>query len=1085
MGPLKRIFKDLLPKVVRSLPTANPRIDIQESAFKSPAGNRLANTSTKTNILQSSRPLSSKPGKEEFPEFGNLNKITTVKNKSLYGLPTQAPLSTMSEEGLQPLPSAKKKLENILTYLNSPGIVKASEKSLAFKIIRCRLLTSLFHLNFEPEIVEKNKPTYSFIKSTYPYDPVYKEPFPKIPSLEAIEEAIRFATHIAENSEILFDQADVNNQNVAVNKLIEDLTTYSPYKLFTTQLSSHTFGPDHAPKEITKNRMIKEPVDSYFSLRQRLKEYGETASFPEFTHAVSESLKDLHSDEIEKLARKDPIFKNEVDDAIAELEKVMQNKGEAIALQAAFNAPYPYKRTLKALERAVEVFDLKERIKYPESNNWHEVEESWYPEKGEKHPKILPLYHFNRYKYQQFGLLSNSDVVLIPWHGDATAEDLIRLRPVPIGMIGVIPNTIRADRHHNTPLDFWYHDINHIRRMWGYDKQIIQAKQLNSFETLQNDMKTRQSFLEDLLKKTDPNALGLTEEHKQVRQLERFIIFETFHETALSGTKESLLNDLTRGPATHQPFEVQVQGTEYFKELNRRFDGNLKSGADALEMSFSKPTKIQYFFDRAPGFLNNIYNKLAFGFYDSVFEERNIEENSKYRTPEYLAQAAINIFRYLKCPEEQIPPMSVLIDGINDRSGQPELYNYFALRKEDDQSAVGKSLIEKIDNANLIRPEIRDARALKMEHPEMTPVEIAQKVMISKDNKEIITWMLASLESYDEHFDQFFDAKLKKTEPHKFTDSHDYINRFIGNEKGKLLITQPSTDELKALETGGTLYTDTWAVPFFNTATQTKEEARAGVKNALNTFKGTDLTADISMHRFINLMALYARPEFDDVARCKIQIFPSESNLKKYGKERNDAKTVGDHFPDEAFIINTKEPSLDDLSFTFGLKIHFVQIISHSETIGADNRLFVGARDFLEHNFSHGYFSLELPIPGDPEDWTKIHEEFRLMQAKIPNTKQRLMNSLVYFHLTHESGYKQMIPDARGNPPKPDAYKKELAVIKERIETANDFDWIKKTENIGEDYGPLLEKSFETVTIFFKKHLDDIQRNLARDEGKS
>lgn len=990
-------------------------------------------------------------------------------------LPTQSQLLLVNDGDLKPLRSAKEKLETILTYLNSPAIMDASAKSPALGIVRGRLLTSLFHLNLVPEIADKNKPNYHYLESKYPYDPVYNEPFPKRPSLEAMQEAIRFANLVAENAGALFDTADVGKQVDAARKLIQDLTTYGPYKQFSERLNKFSSVPVVIPQEITKEEILRNPVDSYFSMRQRLQEYSEVASFPEFAHPVVASLKELLSDEIQNIARTDPIFKTEADAAIAELQVVMQPSGEAAGLQAAFNAPYPYRRTLNAIELAVQVFDMKERLIYPESKDWYEVESSWYTEKGEKHPKLLPLYHFNRYKYQQFGLLSNPDIVLIPWEQDATMEDLIRLRPVPIGLIGLMTHTVRIDRHHNTPLDFWYHDINHIRRMWGYDKQRMQSQHLGTFQELQKDMKSRQALIEDLLRKTDPEVVGLTEEQKQLRSLERFIIFESFHETALSGTKEALLNDLTRGPATPQPFEVQIQGDEYFKELNRSFDGNLKSGADALEVIFSEPTKIQYFFDRAPGFLSNVYNKISWGFYGSVFDERKDPQLLKYRTPEYLAKAITNLFKDLGYPGDRIPPMNVLINEINDRSGQPELYNYFALHLQDDQSEAARARIRQAASMDIVRPEIRVARALKQDHPEMSPAEVAKQVMTTQENKDIIRWMLADLENYDEHFDEFFDAKLGRGDPRPFKDAKDYVRQFVGSEKGKLLATEPSSEELRALDSGGTLYVDTWAVPFFNTATQTREQAHEGIKKALAVFKGIDLKDDISIYKFVELLALYARPEFDDVRRYKLQLFPSENALKRYGKERNDAKTIGDGYPKEAFIVTTNVLSLDELSFTFGRRIHYMGLIPHSETVRADSRLFVGTADFFEHDNAHGYFSLELPVPGEPEQWIKVHEEYRSLQAKIADPKRKLMNSLVYFHFTHESAYKSMIPDTKGNPPKPDAYKEELALIKKRIETPNDYDWIKKPENIGENYGPLLDESFETMSKFFKEHLENIQ----------
>ena len=61
-----------------------------------------------------------------------------------------------------------------------------------------------------------------------------------------------------------------------------------------------------------------------------------------------------------------------------------------------------------------------------------------------------------------------------------------------------------------------------------------------------------------------------------------------------------------------------------------------------------------------------------------------------------------------------------------------------------------------------------------------------------------------------------------------------------------------------------------------------------------------------------------------------------------------------------------------------------------------------------------------------------------------------------------------MVADLHGNSPKPDAYREELTVIKTRIETMNDYDWVKKTENIGDDYEPLLENRSKNFMVFSK-----------------
>lgn len=977
---------------------------------------------------------------------------------------TQITKTPSSSQELRGLSSAQVKLEKILIYLNSAAVIKACQQSPALEICRTRLKTSLFHLNFQPEVIEKNKPNYAFMDASYPYEPVYHDRFPARPTFEVMHDAVQFARLMLH----------LENENIESQQLIEDLYNYLPYKSFSQHLQQPPKAQE-TPRVIETDTIVNNPVEAYFTFRQRLEQHGEVASFPEFAHAVSGCLAELQSSEIQDLAREDSVFKAEVENAIKQLNEVTKDSGPAIPVQAAFSAPYPYRRVLAALEKAVEVFDMRERLKYPESKNWFEVEESWFPVEGEKAPKLLPLYHFNRYKYQQFGLMANPEVVLFPWFGDAEIEDLIRLRSVPIGLVGVITATLRADRHHNTPLDFWYHDINHIRRMWGYDKKLMEQMHLHTLAALKAHMQERQMFIEDLLRNTDPTAPGLNEEEKQVKRLERDILFETFHETALSATREALLNDLTRNSTVPQPFEVQIQSDEYQKELNRQFDGNLKSGADVLEEGFFKPTKIQYFFDRAPGFLSNVYNKIAFGFHTSVFEERHIPDNLKYRTPEYLAQAALNIFNKVGYPEGKIPSANVLIANINDRAGQPELYNYFALRPEDDITKHVRHHASKPNNFNLARAEIRKAKAIKLENSSLTSLEIASQVQLtSLEHREMLHWMQAQLKEYARNFDELFAAKLSRSHQHAFVNADDYIKQFVGHEKGKLIATAPSEFEREALDQGGTLYVDTWAVPYFNSATQTKAQARAAVEQALKTFQNAKFDQGFSLLQFTELAALYARPEFDDLRRYKLKIFPSEADLERFGQERNDGKLIGDLFPKEAFIMTNQELSLDELSFTFGQNIHFMGLVSHSDVMRADNRVFVGAADFYEHDFAHGYFSLELPVPGSANDWNRVHEEFRLIQAKIPDRKERLMNSLVYFHFTHESGYKGMLPDAQGNQPKFDAYKDELEVIKTRIETPNDYEWIKKPENIGENYAERLAKSFSKIGSFFDQHLNAI-----------
>jgi hypothetical protein len=580
---------------------------------------------------------------------------------------------------LEPLPGVKEIMVEIQKYIYSPEILKACGKNQTLSILRGRLNTSIFHLNLIPETIEDEKPTYLYMDSKYPYDHVFEKPFPKRPSLETIDKVIEFVELIQKNSDTIFETPQQEDFRYGAKKIIDFLKEYEPYKDFPFELNErHKKGLiGQEVSFLSKEEILQNPVMSYMNMRKRLLIHGESASFPEYAESVDMLLEQMASNEMQDIAKKDVFFKDLMKTAMTELNIVAQNQGKESTTQSGFEVPYPYRRTINAIEQAIAVYETKERLLHEESPSWHAVEKSWY-EQQDKDRRLLPeLYHFHRYKYHLFGLLSNPNVILFPWNGDASFEDLMRLRPVPIGIMGVCTQTIRTDRFFNTPLDFWYHDANHFRRMWGYDKRLIQNSGLDNEELLQQSMHDRSAFVKKLLDKTNFELPNLTEDEREIRYLERLIIFETFHETALSATRESMLNDLTRHSDKAQPFEIMTQNLEYITEKNRIPDGNLISGANILPLIISEPTHIKYFFYRSTGFLSGVYNKMNWGFYDSVFSERLDPKILRSRTPENLAKAALNLFKILDFPENQTPSEETLINKINDFSSVPELFSYF------------------------------------------------------------------------------------------------------------------------------------------------------------------------------------------------------------------------------------------------------------------------------------------------------------------------------------------------------------------------------------------------------------------------
>lgn len=553
----------------------------------------------------------------------------------------------VAEGELAPLPEAKDLLNELAKTIESSEFKEAIKDSRSLQMMRNHLRTSLFHLNLKFETPSE----------PYPYDTPFKAPLPFRPTVEALDEAIQFL-------QIVEDTVGYKTQ--VKNQLIN-----APY-FEDLQVLFKPVGIQDSRRVYSKSEIIKNPVDTYIELQERLERHGEIASFPEFSEAVEGVLTALNTPEARQFEHEDKAFAAALKYAMAALvETKNPNGGEATAVDSGFGTAYPYRRTFQAIMRGVAVLDMLERLKYPEVTNWHEVELSWYH--GEKR-KLLGLYHFNRYKYQLFGLLADPEVVMWPFYGDASTEDIIRLRAAPWGISGVYPVTLRADRHFNSPEDFGYHDINHARRMWGYDKRKQQRLGAKTKQQKIAIYREQERFLDDLLSKT---AMTLNPAENEIRKKVHMLIFETVHETALTPDPVSLINDILRRPGTRQPFEVQVQAQIDDLEDIRTFDGNLRSGADQLSLDFTRPTIIRYFYDRAPGYLANVDNKLRWGFYDSAFE-MNIEISAaNSRTPSALAKAATRLLQLLG----QIPPShQELLNQIKDRTGQPELYNYYSNR---------------------------------------------------------------------------------------------------------------------------------------------------------------------------------------------------------------------------------------------------------------------------------------------------------------------------------------------------------------------------------------------------------------------
>lgn len=591
----------------------------------------------------------------------------------------------LSKNGdLTPFPELKPSVRKLEQKLQSKEVLEIAKKDPVVEQMRQMALTSLFHIDLEFKV--------EMHSDAYPVP--FEKPFPYRPTIEAISDGLKFLDVLEKThglSPALSFKLDLTRPNWF--SLLKEVPNSQPHGV------SHPIASDQHSNEKTEPErlIIADPVGQYAKYQNRLKSEGENASFPEFKNTVEKLITDLNSETTAEQIKSNPALKYLRDQAEQSLRQIrLEATGRSITTKPYQNA-YPYRPTIGAIIDTVKFFDLVERSKFEENPDSQVVEKSWADNSQEK-KKIEPLYHFDRYKYHGFGLMSDPNVIIFPTTEALGFQDLIRVRSVPIGFIGVESKTSRVDRHYQTPLDFWYHDVNHVRRMVGYmfgkakekgavtdEQKLAVYKQMNSliddlFKLIELPPKPKKpaTFKNESEQKNWEYELAKWEKESAKRKLARVLLFEIVHESALPANKEAIIADILRPPDTPQPFEYQSFTPEGMRNIEeRRTDnGNLLSGAKSMrEFKGDKPTYVHYINDRALGLLANVTNKLQHGFYDSVYDPKNYVVPLAYRTPEHIAEAAEVVLKALGAVP---PPREVLVTWADSKKGSPEKFSKYA-----------------------------------------------------------------------------------------------------------------------------------------------------------------------------------------------------------------------------------------------------------------------------------------------------------------------------------------------------------------------------------------------------------------------
>ncbi len=413
----------------------------------------------------------------------------------------------------------------------------------------------------------------------------------------------------------------------------------------------------------TISDIVKDPLGAYREMHDRLLAHGPNASFPEFKPAVDAIIDAITSERFSEVFEEHPDLLMEKHEVMTMLTHVnltfVFDDPEGIhPYQIPFSDPFPYRPTLEVIDAGLRLLDKLNRF---EPGN-----------------RAVPFYHFDRYAYHKFGIFGDPDTIVMPVAQELGFYDLVRVRSVPIGFVGVVTETIRVDRHWQSPLDFWYHDINHVRRMSEFFRLRIKEQGIKgSPEEIFTYYQQMDAFLAEKIAPFVVTTNKMSEAEIALRRMVQILVFEVVHESALTAEPHVIFREIMRASGP-QPFEHMIAGEKKTLDMEqfRTPTGNIASGASVVEADPRETLVVRYFFDRSLGLLSTIFNKLNFGFYDDPEYPSDSVVPVKYRTQEVLLDAVFKLFELCDIASSELPSRERVLELIADRQGSHEKYVY-------------------------------------------------------------------------------------------------------------------------------------------------------------------------------------------------------------------------------------------------------------------------------------------------------------------------------------------------------------------------------------------------------------------------
>ncbi|MBS2040100.1 hypothetical protein JST97_34250 [bacterium] len=394
---------------------------------------------------------------------------------------------------------------------------------------------------------------YEITTPTYVHEHVLEGPYPFEPSLGALKDTRNFLRALDGNepADLKVDESPGQIQA----ELAELETRHKAYM----------------------KGVIENPLNFYQDFKARLQTQGNSAKFPEFADLMRHL--ELH------------LIKESVSQEAASNKHLAVLRKTALEeLKSAQEAGLPYRQTLDAVENTLGFLDVFER--------------------GRPNSEARPvLYHGHRYQYYTHYLKDTTpEHVTFPTFYSLGATDLLKTRGVPLGFVGVPAEISWVDGYTQTPLEFWFHDVNHVRRMWQFSSEHAQSLGISTDEAAARSDRYIKEQVMPLIKINKSDS----EEVKNEKRMMKLIFFEILHEDALPADPNVIKSSLMRAPNTITPFEQLTQNE----------------------------SRVEYIMEPGATTLAYVYRKAAGNFYDMPGMRMENIVGAKFRTQEFISHCA-------------------------------------------------------------------------------------------------------------------------------------------------------------------------------------------------------------------------------------------------------------------------------------------------------------------------------------------------------------------------------------------------------------------------------------------------------------